>query len=86
MLAPAVKPTITEWEMYRVRSPRCSRLMLIWIAPTRKAIRMAARILSSWGKAPMALSRAIEIALVGPLMSCRDESNSAPIAVMTIAV
>ncbi len=35
---------------------------------------------------PIALSSAIEIALVGPLMSWRDESNSAPTAVMTIAV
>ena len=34
----------------------------------------------------MTLSTAIEIALVGPLISCRDESNRAPTAVMTIAV
>ena len=33
-----------------------------------------------------ALSTAIEIALVGPLMSCRDESKIAPTAVMTMAV
>ena len=35
---------------------------------------------------PTTLKRAIEMALVGPLISWRDESNSAPIAVMTIAV
>jgi hypothetical protein len=34
----------------------------------------------------MALSSAIEIALVGPLMSWREESSSAPTAVATIAV
>ena len=34
----------------------------------------------------MALRSAIEIAFVGPLMSWRDESSSAPTAVMTIAV
>ena len=33
-----------------------------------------------------ALNTAIEMALVGPLMSCRDESNSAPTPVMTMAV
>mgnify|MGYP003346855676 CR=1 FL=1 len=31
-------------------------------------------------------STAIEVALVGPLTSCRDESNSAAAAVITIAV
>ena len=37
-------------------------------------------------KPTRALSTAIEIALVGPLISCFDESNSAPTAVITIAV
>jgi hypothetical protein len=36
--------------------------------------------------APIALSTAMEIALVGPLMSCFEESNSAPTAVMMMAV
>ena len=34
----------------------------------------------------MALNIAIEMAFVGPLMSCREESNKAPTAVMTMAV
>ena len=61
--------------------------MLSWTAPTRKAIRTAAWILSSCAEIdPMALSRAIEIALVGPLMSWREESRTAPIVVITTAV
>jgi hypothetical protein len=35
---------------------------------------------------PMALRSAIEMAFVGPLISWRDESRSAPTVVMTIAV
>ena len=59
-----------------------------WIAPTRNASRTAAwtRLVLAARSTPMALSSAIEIALVGPLMSWRDESNSAPTAVITIAV
>ena len=58
-----------------------------WIAPTMNASRIAACDLRV-GLRPRAitLSTAIEIALVGPLMSCRDESKSAPTAVITIAV
>ena len=58
-----------------------------WIEPTRNASRTAAwTFWSSGAIEPIALSSAIEIALVGPLMSWRDESKSAPTAVITIAV
>ncbi len=61
--------------------------MASWIEPTRKATRIAAWMRSSWlPNEPMALSKAIEIALVGPLMSWREESRTAPTAVITIAV
>ena len=39
-----------------------------------------------WTRVPEALSTAIEMAFVGPLMSCFDESSSAPTAVITMAV
>lgn len=85
--APNVKPTITEWEMKRVRSPSLNRQMPSWMQPIMKLMRTTAASRSSGGViAATALSTAIEIALVGPLMSCREESNNAPIAVMTIAV
>jgi hypothetical protein len=55
--------------------------------PTMNASSTAAWIFSSTlGTMLMTLRTAIEIALVGPLMSCLDESNSAPTAVMMIAV
>ena len=58
-----------------------------WIVPTMQAIRTAAWIFASCpSTAPTTLSRAIEITLVGPLMSCREESSTAPTAVITIAV
>ena len=60
--------------------------MPTWSSPTRKASRMAAGRRSSGGMIATALSTAIEMALVGPLMSCREESNIAPTAVMTMAV
>jgi hypothetical protein len=61
--------------------------MVSWIAPIRKASRIADSTSSAGlAAAPTAPSSAIEIALVGPLMSWRDESKSAPIAVITIAV
>ena len=50
------------------------------------ASRITAGIRSASLKPTRALSTAIEIALVGPLMSCFDESSSAPTAVITIAV
>ncbi len=52
-----------------------------------KASRIAAWMLVLAARSTaMALSTAIEIALVGPLMSCREESKTAPTAVITIAV
>ena len=58
-----------------------------WIVPTMQAIRTAAWIFASGPSTPpTTLSRAMEIALVGPLMSCREESSTAPTAVITIAV
>ena len=58
-----------------------------WIAPTSSASSIAACTRSPGAAIPpIALSSAIEMALVGPLMSWRDESSSAPIAVITIAV
>ena len=51
------------------------------------AMSTAAWMRSSWEAIPpMAESSAIEIALVGPLMSCREESSTAPTAVITMAV
>ncbi len=61
--------------------------MTSWITPTMNASSTTAWIFSSTSGMKLATLRtAIEIALVGPLMSCRDESNSAPTAVMMIAV
>ena len=58
-----------------------------WIVPTMQASRTAAWTFSSCPSTEaITLSTAIEIALVGPLMSCLDESNTAPTAVITIAV
>ena len=57
-----------------------------WMAPTRNASRIAASIFWSTAIGASAERTAIEIALVGPLMSCRDESKTAPTAVITIAV
>ena len=58
-----------------------------WIVPTSRAMSTAAWTRSSCGAMlPTALRRAIEMALVGPLMSWREESSSAPTAVITMAV
>ena len=57
-----------------------------WMAPTRKASSTAAGTRSPSGTTARALSRAMEMALVGPLTSSRDESSRAPTAVMTMAV
>ena len=55
-------------------------------APTSAASSTAACTFASGSTCAITLSTAIEIALVGPLMSWRDESKSAPTAVITIAV
>ncbi len=60
--------------------------MASWIDPTRKAIRIAASTFRPSGTIAIALSNAIEMALVGPLISWREESKTAPTAVITIAV
>src|SRR5437879_479966 len=48
--------------------------------------RIAAETLSLSGMIAKALKRAMEMALVGPLINWRDESSRAPTAVMTTAV
>jgi len=55
-------------------------------APTISASPIAASTLPSGATGAITLSTAIEMALVGPLISWRDESKTAPTAVMTIAV
>ena len=61
--------------------------MTSWMIPTMNASNTAAWTFSSTlGTILMTLRTAIEIALVGPLMSCLDEAKSAPTAVMMIAV
>ena len=85
--APSVKPTITECETKRVRSPSLSSVIPSCIRPiSRVRLMMAARRASGASMAATTLSTAIEMALVGPLISWREESKSAPIAVITIAV
>jgi hypothetical protein len=54
--------------------------------PIKRAIRIAASTRFSGGVRLSALSIAIEMALVGPLISCLDESSRAPTPVMTMAV
>ena len=60
--------------------------MPVWMRPTISARRIAPLSRSASGTTRRAESTAIEIALVGPLISCLDESKRAPTAVTTIAV
>jgi hypothetical protein len=70
-----------------VRSPSFSSAIDNWMRPISSAITTAAWIFCSGVTIiAVALRNAIEIAFVGPLMSCFDESKSAPTAVITTAV
>ena len=60
--------------------------MASWTSPTSRATRTAAATLSSAATSARALNVAMEVAFVGPLISCFEESNNAPMAVMTMAV
>jgi hypothetical protein len=57
-----------------------------WIRPTRKANSTTAGMRSPSGVSARALSSAMEMALVRPLISCREKSSRAPTAVITTAV
>jgi hypothetical protein len=60
--------------------------MPVWMTPTSRASSTAVSTRRAAGTVARALSRAMEMALVGPLISCREESNRAPTAVITMAV
>ena len=86
MPAPTVKPTMTLCETYLVKSPRRSSAIPSCTTPARKESNTVAETRSPSGTTARALSSAMERTLVGPLMSCRDESKRAPTAVITMAV
>ncbi len=60
--------------------------MPLWMPPMSNARTIAMGNFSSAGTNARALKSAMEMALVGPLMSCREESKRAPTAVITMAV
>ena len=57
------------------RSPSRNNVIAVWMMPIRNAIRKTAAIRSCSGTKATAPASAMQIALVGPLMSWRDESN-----------
>ena len=82
-----MKPMTTDSEMYRVRSPRRNTATRIWIPPAITAKRNMAST-ASWGLAATkakALKVTREMALVGPLIKCADDSKIEATAVTTIA-
>ena len=82
-----MKPSTTDSEMYRVRSPSLKTAIRIWMTPTITASRKVASTASglSAPRKAKALKITREMALVGPLIRCDEEPKIEAIAVTTMA-
>ena len=88
LAAPAMNPTITEWETKSTSAPRRATPSASWKMPTRKV-----RVIAAWIHCPVPGSNApdrapntsADMAVVGPEMTCQDEPNRAATTGVIIA-